>query len=210
MQTFCAANNLEPPPVYVRTKAEWHFGVCAYYRPTKIEMCLDRCALIGTAGMAWSYPGNTVDRTAFGVVQHELGHHVDVTHSTFVDRYRGDFSIKLRKAANEKPISGYCPDDGEWFAEMFRLFVTNPDLLRLLRPNTHALLCDRFVPVVTDAWSTVLGRAPERTKLACANKISAAHFKNARRDVHALPGDKDASNVDGATQKLGLEFMHSG
>lgn len=171
MRTFCAANNLLVPPVNVQPKSKWPFGVCAYYRPTKIELCLEACANIGKAGMAWSFPGYTVDRTPYGVIQHELGHHVDVTHSTAFNRYRGDFSINLRKETGENPISGYCPDDGEWFAEIFRLFVTNPDLLRIIRPETYKRLADKFTPVITDSWDTVLAQAPERTKNACAKKI---------------------------------------
>lgn len=174
MQQFCEANSLVVPAVNVRAKAEWRFDVCAYYRPTYIEVCLDKCALIGTAGMQWSYPGYTVDRTPYGVIQHELGHHVDVTLSTRVNQYRGDFSINLRKETGEKPISGYCPNDGEWFAEIFRLFVTNPNLLRAIRPETYKRLSDRFVPVVSDSWEVVMAQAPDRTMAACAKKVGEA------------------------------------
>ncbi len=188
MQRFCEANKLAEPPVNVRSKAEWPFGVCAYYRPTKIEVCLEACARIGTAGMSWSYPGYTVDRTPYGVIQHELGHHVDVTHSTQFRAYRGDFSINLRKETGENPISGYCPDDGEWFAELFRVFVTNPDLLRIIRPATYERLRSRFIPVVTDSWEAVLADAPDRTKNACAKKVSEALRLNAALQFPAMAG----------------------
>lgn len=174
MQKFCAANDLVVPAVNLQPKSEWPFGECAYYRPTKIEICLEACANIGKAGMAWSFPGYTVDRTPYGVIQHELGHHVDVTHSTTFQRYRGDFSINLRKETGEQPISGYCPNDGEWFAEIFRLFVTNPDLLRIIRPATYERLATKFTPVITDSWDQVLEQAPERTKAAGAKKVSEA------------------------------------
>lgn len=174
MHRFCEVNKLAVPPVTIRPKAGWPFAVCAYYRPTKIEVCLEACARIGTAGMSWSYPGYTVDRTPYGVIQHELGHHVDVTHSTQFRGYRGDFSINLRKETGEQPISGYCPDDGEWFAELFRVFVTNPDLLRIIRPATYERLRERFNPVVSDSWDVVLMQAPERTKTACAKKVGDA------------------------------------
>lgn len=174
MQRFCAENNLVVPSVNVKAKADWLFGECAYYRPTYIEICTDKCALIGRAGMSWSYPGYTVDKTPYGVIQHELGHHVDVTLSTRSNGYRGDFSINLRKETGEKPISGYCPNDGEWFAEIFRLFVTNPNLLNLIRPATYKLLRDRFVPVVSEPWETVIAQAPDRTRTACAKKVAEA------------------------------------
>lgn len=174
MHRFCEENKLAVPPVVVRPKAGWPFGVCAYYRPTKIVICLEACARIGTAGMSWSYPGYTVDRTPYGVIQHELGHHVDVTRSSQVRAYQGDFSVNLRRETGEPPISGYCPDDGEWFAEIFRVFVTNPDLLRIVRPATYARLISQFAPVVTDTWEMVLAKAPERTQKACAKKVNEA------------------------------------
>ncbi|TWA73960.1 hypothetical protein FBZ83_12627 [Azospirillum brasilense] len=101
----------------------------------------------------------------YGVLAHELGHHVDVLRSTTVDRYRGNFSADLRRQASEPKLTNYCPDDGEWFAEMFRLFVTNPDLLRGLRPRTYAALIERgFCPVFcSDDWRTRLAGAPART-----------------------------------------------
>lgn len=128
-----------------------------------------------------------MDRMPYGVIQHELGHHVDVTHSTQFRAYRGDFSINLRKETGEQPISGYCPDDGEWFAELFRVFVTNPDLLRIIRPATYERLCSRFVPVVAGSWQAVLAQAPERTKTACAKKVSEAmRIVNRQQPVGAL------------------------
>ena len=169
---FCRANALEQPEIRLHAKATWRFGVCAYYRTSIIHLCLEACADIGTAGRSWSCPGYTVDRTPVGVIQHELGHHVDVTRSTVAQRYRGDFSVGLRRQSQEVPISGYCPDDGEWFAEMFRVFVTNPDLLRILRPRTYALLRERFQPAIHQPWDQVLAQAPERTRMACARKIS--------------------------------------
>lgn len=174
MHRFCAANDLEPPPVDLRPRAGWPFGVCAYYRPVRIVVCLEACAQIGTAGRSWSYPGYTVDRTPYGVIQHELGHHVDVMLSTQARAYQGNFSIDLRKESGEAPISGYCPNDGEWFAELFRVFVTNPDLLRILRPKTFERLSDRFEPVVKDPWNVVLAKAPDRTLKACEKKVEEA------------------------------------
>lgn len=172
MEQFCDVNGIKVPSVQLHETSVWRFGVCAYYRPTQIEICLGKCASIGVAAMAWSYPGYTVDRTPYGVIQHELGHHVDVQHSTKIDRYRGDFGENMRAISGEKPISGYSPDYGEWFAEMFRLFVTNPDLLKHLRPVTHGLLLEHFTPVITDAYDVVLANAPQRTQDACKKKVA--------------------------------------
>ncbi|MFK4705966.1 hypothetical protein ABIC83_002805 [Roseateles asaccharophilus] len=186
MERFCQANGLTAPTVAVHPRAQWRFPVCAYYRPTQIEICLDMCAAVGTSGQSWSCPGYTVDRTPYGVIQHELGHHVDVLNSVRKNRYRGDFSINLRKETGEDPVSSYCPDDGEWFAEIFRVFVTNPDLLRIIRPATYEQLRARWTPAVIETWEQVMARAPERTRDACAKKV-AESLRRAGRTSAKVP-----------------------
>lgn len=154
MKQFCAANHLPVPEITVVPRNEWKFEACAYYRPTYIAICIEKCAAVGRAGRSWSWPGYVVDRTPFGVIQHELGHHADVcssldqTGNPLRLRYSGDFSEAQRAASGEPALTGYAPNTAEWFAEIFRLFVTNPDLLSKVRPKTYELLTRRFTPVV--------------------------------------------------------------
>jgi hypothetical protein len=77
----------------------------------------------------------------------------------------------LRGQSGEAAITSYCPNDAEWFAEMFRVFVTNPDLLRLVRPRTHRELASQFKPVFDDTWRDRLREAPARTIAAVERKI---------------------------------------
>jgi hypothetical protein len=171
MQSFCAVNALAVPEVNARSRDDWHVDACAYYRPVKIEICPEACAAIGSVGRAWSFPGYSVDRTPFGVIAHELGHHADHSRSERRGPYFGDYSIKMRAASSEQPLTSYCPNDAEWFAEMFRLFVTNPDLLRLIRPTTFELIAADFLPSITAGWDVVLQGAPARTIEAAKRKI---------------------------------------
>jgi hypothetical protein len=84
----------------------------------------EKCANVGK----FSFPGAVCDRTPYGVIQHELGHYM--AHL--------DFRLKnLRRETTDKPITSYCPNNEEWFAEMHRLFVTNSELLRTIRPDTY-------------------------------------------------------------------------
>ncbi len=170
---FCELNGIEAPMVVEVPGDEWRFSVCAYYRSNTTTICLKKCAGIGYAGQQWSYPGYTVDRTPYGVVQHELGHHVDVLMSGRVGPYFGDFSQGMRERSAEAPITTYCPNHGEWFAEMFRVFVTNPDLLLALRPRTHAEMLARLKPVFADSWRERMAGAPDRTVLAAQRKVDA-------------------------------------
>lgn len=174
METFCVYNAMPSPEVVAVPSTDWQVNACAYYRKNVTRICTSRCASIGTAGMQWSFPGYTVDRTPYGVIQHELGHHVDWNRSTRKGNYYGDFGMRIREASGEKPITSYCPDDAEWFAEMFRLFVTNPDLLRHVRHRTHRELSACFNPVFTLSWRAVLRGAPERTIKAAERKIEEA------------------------------------
>lgn len=174
MEQFCAANSLSVPSVVEADPKRWPHGVCAYYRAEVITINVKACAGIGFAGMQWSFPGHSVDRTPYGVIAHELGHHVDLNRAqTRRGRYWGDFSCRVRDESGEDKLTSYCPDSAEWFAEMFRLFITNPDLLAKLRPRTHAILLDHgFKPVFQDGWRERLVGAPDRTILSIERKLA--------------------------------------
>lgn len=170
---FCERNDLEMPTVKTYRPQEWRFdSACAYYRPVAIHIALSKCAHPGTAGASWSWPGYVIDRTPHGVIAHELGHHVDHVRSTIKGAYGGDFSTRMRVWSGESKLTNYCPNDWEWFAEMFRLFVTNPDLLKAVRPKTHKLILEAgLVPVEERLWDEVLEGAPARTLLQSMRKI---------------------------------------
>jgi len=178
VQEFCEANGLETPKTFIKPKDQWSFPkTCAFYRADRIFICPELCSNIGTAGRAWSYPGYAIDRTPYGVMAHECGHHVDL-HMLSIEGsagpYWSDYSMKMRAATKEKPISGYCPNDAEWFAEIFRLFMTNSDLLQRIRPKTYALITERFKPIIDLHWKTVLKDAPDRTIEMAQRKIDNA------------------------------------
>ena len=183
MAEFCTLNNVFQPAIRQHTPETWSFGVCAYYRAGVTNICVSRCAAVGTAGRQWSYPGYTVDRTPYGVLQHELGHHVDVQRGSRRASYWSDFSKAIREQSGETPITSYCPNDAEWFAEMFRVFVTNPDLLRLVRPRTFRELRFHFTPVFSDSWSDRLRDAPERTRRAAERQIEVLSAKTSACDL---------------------------
>ncbi len=175
VESFCEFNGLRTPELKVVEPKDWRFSsTCAYYRPEVVTICPTRCAGIGRSGMAWSYPGYVIDRTPYGVVAHELGHHVDWTRSGRKGAYGGNYSQGLRDASGEPKLTNYCPNDWEWFAEMFRLFVTNPDLLKAIRPRTYEMLCRDHKPVETRPASVVLWDAPERTQHQAFKKMLSA------------------------------------
>lgn len=162
---WCAVNSVPAPQI----RADWFgrcdFGTCAYYRSGVIDIWPNMCAAIGTSGRQWSYPGYCVDRTPFGVLAHELGHHVDHAHGA-----AGGTLSHLWRSIDPMPLTSYCPNDNEWFAELFRLFVTNPDLLRVVRPKVWPLFDSSWASVEARSWSEVLSPAP-RQLAAAHNRI---------------------------------------
>jgi hypothetical protein len=192
---FCTVNQLALPPIQEVQREEWHFDACAYYRPDTtnnrssrsrrglddrkwttpgINICVAKCQAPCPVNYCrlWSWPGSTTDRTPYGVIAHELGHHVDWTLSGQKGTYFGDYSIAMRAEARERPISSYCPNDAEWFAEMFRVYCTNAELLRQLRPKTYKLLRADLVPVSHGRdWRKAMGgNVPPRLIECAVNK----------------------------------------
>jgi hypothetical protein len=149
---WCVVNKTIPPEVLVYRNQAPEFGVCAYYRSNVIHIWVDACAGLGKAGRQWSYPGYSTDRTPYGVLAHELAHHVDHAHGAAGGTHGRAWTI----ATGERPLTSYCPNNNEWFAEMFRLFVTNPDLLRRLRPKTHELMLTKWKVAEERLWPEVL------------------------------------------------------
>lgn len=189
-QRFCAANAIAMPKVTRIEPAHPYYrlvGSCAFYRPQLgINIAVDKCANRGHGGRAWSWPAYTVDRTPYGVIQHELGHHVDHSKSEPAksrDDVQSLFSWKIHEASKEPPMTGYLGTDNnaptffmEWFAEIFRVFVTNPDLCYKLRPRFYAAITERGIrPVVECTWREVLTGfdAPERITGQAEKKIKA-------------------------------------
>lgn len=163
MKGWCRLNNIEEP-LLIRLKPTdrlYHLATCAFYRPRCITIMVEKCARQGMGGRAWSWPAYVIDRTPFGVVQHELGHHVDEVKSTRPLKVKEDmFSYRVYQESKEEPLTGYLGTDREaqtffkeWFAEIFRLYVTNPNLCKKLRPKFSATMVkERLHPMNDDGW----------------------------------------------------------
>lgn len=182
LKKFCEANTFIKPPVLnlyrneddAMVKKIRAVGTCGYYRRGVIHVAVPACA---HNNPNYSWPAFISDRTPYGVIQHELGHHIDEAMSN-VDIYRtapgNFFSDKINRASLEKPITSYCPNTQEWFAEIFRLFVTNPNLLQQIRPKAYSALRVYFTPVITMHSGDVLltWKAPDKVFQRAENWIN--------------------------------------
>lgn len=160
IREFCELNKIPVPEVENLPREEWHVGACAYYRPAVgVKICLAECAHPCTENQArnWNWPASVTDREPFGVLCHELGHHCDWQTGQTKYTYASEYSTIVQQDSGEQPITSYAPNPSEWFAEMFRLFVTNPVLLEQIRPNTYFQLTRRWKPLPSKGWRNELG-----------------------------------------------------
>ena len=178
--TFCTLNDIEPPIITIVPKSGWFFNVCAYYRQKEgIKICLEKCQVPCSESLNrnWTWPGNVIDREPYGVLAHELGHHCDVLEGIRCEldvyRYSSRVSTYIhQETGEEKKLTNYCENNAEWFAEMFRLFVTNPLLLKELRPRTYRSLRRRWKPLQSVSWLDELGPdVPQRIVMSVQSKL---------------------------------------
>lgn len=178
---FCVTNEVPVPKVRTALRTEYIFKPCAYYRPEEgIVICLSKCARLAhpsISGFNWTWPCYVVDREPLGVIAHELGHHCDVFRSKRlglpVGSYTGEYSSRVREESGDAArLTSYAPNTGEWFAEMFRLFITNPDLLKRVRPSVYEILSRDWQPTRVGNWRDCLGvDVPMRIIRAAQNKM---------------------------------------
>lgn len=77
-----------------------------------------------------------------GAVVHEMGHYVNDTLSVFSGR--GENRMLYETEAGK--ISNYAEEnDREYFAEVFRLYVTEPQLLRLVSPSSYQMVASAIL-----------------------------------------------------------------
>lgn len=109
----------------------------------------------------WNAPAGFNDYTPFGVMCHEVGHHVDyILHPQAYSRQNGFQEI----VDNEEEVSRAETNVLESFAEAIRLFITNPHLLEQGRPDRYEYLtkCIGLKPLHQTTWRRVLSKAGPR------------------------------------------------
>jgi|688.fasta_scaffold01889_20 hypothetical protein len=102
-----------------------------------IKINIKKCAVATkTPGFKWSYPGYKADLTPIGVLCHELGHIIHFNIQRDYDKY----VPKVRK--KESKVSSYEPNIWETIAESTKLFISNPNLLKVGRPYRFEMLTE--------------------------------------------------------------------
>jgi len=179
---FLALNGLHPPTRLItiaETKNDnrWKdYGWYTFIDSTMFVNLKKSRTPVKTPGFQWSYTGFKADLTAPGILAHETGHHIHRIMSIRNDdlgiRKMVDFIYT--SVEGERSVSGYEPNAYEVFAESTRLFILNPELLRLGRPKRWSMLTDRLglKPPHDVHWRHVLKHAHPRIIAAAEKWIS--------------------------------------
>jgi hypothetical protein len=114
---------------------------------------------------SWSYPCWKTDRTAVGVVAHEIGHHIEVklAERGLLSAYEHGPAWRELIYKVKKQVSGYEPVASEAWAESIRLFILNPELLKLGIPQRYEFITKTvgLKPSESRPWREVLGNHPD-------------------------------------------------
>lgn len=167
---FLKINNIEKPIISINNNLRGR-GIF-YIKSKNIKINLKKCVLATkTPQYSWSFPGYKSDNTPIGVLAHEVGHYI------FEIKKNKEITTKLNEIinSNEKSITSYDKNNTihEAFAEMFKLFITNPDLLKKGRPLRYNFLINvmGLKPVINSNYIDAFKYANERYIVASQNWI---------------------------------------
>jgi hypothetical protein len=168
LKEFSKVNNLEMPKVSI-SKAKNNINGCYAFSNKEITVYYKNCRTpVKTPGYAWSYTGYKSDLTISGILAHEYGHYIDHIrgegNNTFSDiNYKKIINLILTENEiidSHKYMQPYHHLH-ETIAESAKLFILNPDLLRIGRPKRYELFVNDYglKPIVTESWTEVLKNA---------------------------------------------------
>ena len=164
---FCEVNNIEIPKIVVKDNKSYFPAPCGFYNPRNktIYVCIEKCSYeVNNPGFRWSHRHYFVDREPCGVVCHEFGHYL---HHILTNN-----KLTLPR---EKQISSYEPNKFERFAETIKLFMLNPDLLKVYDPKRYDALVNKLhlKPIIHTDWKTTFGENINKKFIAaCESKLN--------------------------------------
>lgn len=166
VKEFCKVNDIKMPKIVTKPKDSYCPGTCGLYdyKNKTIYIWIDKCSReIDNPGYAWSHRHYFADREPCGVVCHEFGH--------YLHHILTNFKLVLPK---ERKITSYEPDTWERFAETIKLFILNPDLLRLYDHKRYNVITKKLnlKPIIHTNWrDTFSVDINEKFIKACERKL---------------------------------------
>ena len=158
------AHNIELPGLIISSDDRWvekNYGLYHNFRRREVAINIGKCSFSKRLHGIVNQGGGIEDFTPEGVLCHEVGHHVDRVLGT---RRNGRSWLSysplwIDVISHEEDISRFEHDVLESFAEAFRLFITNPDLLRVGRLERYEFFVDKL------GWRPIKPLTPWRVVL---------------------------------------------
>jgi len=164
-QAFLDLNHVPHPEFTIGHLEEMDAGgAWGLYIPAEKKIITDvhQCVDAGSGNPdkdGWFFSCGRSDGTPMGVVAHETGHHV---------HFSKDISGMIKDldgVTNKEPrVTPYEPNVYEAIAEMMRIFILNPELLKEGRPKRWKYLTNAvgLKPLHNKPWKTILKHAHPR------------------------------------------------
>lgn len=173
VKTFLRKNNFYRTPVFEVKNEMKDYGLCHEVGLIQVNLTLAKYPM-KNPGYSWSYPGYKSDLTPIGILSHETGHWVQHQLGKRFQEQRARWYYVLKI---EQPVSGYEPSPTEAFAEAMKLFISNPDLLRVGRPIRYKFIESLGLKgVFKGDWRSVLKHAHSRLVDAAVTWVDKKHI----------------------------------
>lgn len=180
VKEFCDLNKISYPK-FVIDKNTFQEDCCGGYGNKTIYVYIKACSNeFDIPGYGWSHRHYFVDREPCGVIAHEFGHYI---HDIMTNK-------ELVLPSENVLITNYeIVNHHERFAETFKLFLLNPNLLKEFAPQRYKVLIEKLKlkPIFTETWMELMEKNnmhPKHIK-AAQNKLKNA-IKARKIDVPRL------------------------
>jgi hypothetical protein len=163
-------NRLSIPRFRITRMTRGHRGLYSWKRPNTVFVNLKLAVTPPkTPGFRWSFTGYKADMTPAGICAHEVGHHANYERG-----WRKIQDLIPADVYAEDDISGYVYNQSELIAESIKLFILNPNLLKIGRPAHWKFVTRtmRLKPLHDIPWQDVLKFAHPKFIKAAQNWIA--------------------------------------
>lgn len=166
---FCYLNNHHSPKITISNTIQ---APARYFiKSDEIKINIDKCEYIKDSKYG-NFIASPNDCSVGGAMCHEIGH---FCHESLTDDSRERMESWFEDALlKEKAVNPYASSNvHEDVAETFRLFIMNPDLLKIGRPIRYNIMQQKlnYKPIHNVPYTSVLKHADSKILTKCEDWI---------------------------------------
>lgn len=166
---FCYYNNHHSPTISISNTI--HAPARYFIKSDEIKINIDKCEYIKDKRYG-NFIASPNDCSVGGAMCHEIGH---FCHESMTDNVKNKLESWISDArTKEKAVNPYASSNiHEDIAETFRLFIMNPDLLKLGRPIRYDIMQQKlsYKPIHHVSYDLVLKNAGSEILKKCNDWI---------------------------------------